>query len=119
MNAHESLDFAIFTKGTVIFEEGDAGEDAYLLQSGAVDIVVRRGNADRLIDTLTKGDFFGEMALIDDGPRTASAIASQDCICAVFTKELMDEKLSNADFFTIGIIRLLTKRLRKTITRLE
>ena len=112
MNSLDNPTFAIFTKGPVILEEGDAGEDAYLLQSGAVDIVVRRGSTDRLIDTLTEGDFFGEMALIDDSPRSASAIASQDCICAIFTKELMDEKLANADFFTIGIIRLLTKRLR-------
>ncbi len=117
MQALENPSYIIFTKGTVIFREGDPGDNAYLIQSGTVDIVVKGGNGEKVIDTLAVGDFFGEMAFIDNVPRSATAIAREDLICAAFTKDQIAQKLDNADLFTLGIIRLLTKRLRKTTKR--
>ena len=60
--------------GTVLFEEGDGGEDLYLIAEGSVKISKRgRGGLQETLTHLTAGDFFGEMALIDDGRRSAQA----------------------------------------------
>lgn len=63
-----------FKAGEVIFRQGDAAEELYVIQSGQVEI--RIGN--RLLDTLPERGIFGETALIDSGPRSATAIALTD-----------------------------------------
>ena len=108
------LDYSIFPKGTIIFEQGDAPDFAYLIKSGEVEIITSAGGDDeRIIDVLSVGDFFGEMALVDKVPRSATAVARKDLICAVLSQEHFEAKLASADFFTEGLIRLLSKRLRK------
>ncbi len=63
-----------FKAGDVIFSEGDAAEELLVVKSGTVEI--RLGN--RLLDTLNERSIFGEMALIDHGPRSATAVALTD-----------------------------------------
>jgi CRP/FNR family cyclic AMP-dependent transcriptional regulator len=61
--------------GTVIVKEGEIGHEFYLLAKGSA--VVRRGN--RKVASLSSGAYFGEMALLDRGPRTATVTAEEDC----------------------------------------
>jgi CRP/FNR family transcriptional regulator, cyclic AMP receptor protein len=63
-----------FKAGDVIFNQGDAAEELYVIKSGTVEI--RLGN--RVLDTLPELSIFGEMALIDRSPRSATAIATTD-----------------------------------------
>ena len=77
------------------------------------------GGQDVLIDTLGRGDFVGEMALIDDEPRSATAVAAQDTKCSVVTKQEIDRALSDADLLAYILVRTLTKRLRKTTERAD
>ena len=113
----DELKTEVFAKGSVIFEKGDAATCAYLVQSGIVVIVARRGGAETVLDTLVRGDFFGEMALVDDEPRSATAIAGEDVSCAIISKDEIDESLANADLLTYALVRLLTKRLRRVAER--
>ena len=75
-------------KGETIFAAGDTADNAYFLEGGTVDIVLRdKRGKDKVINTLTSGEFFGEMALVDDEPRSATAVVKEDTMCVVITKE--------------------------------
>ncbi len=64
--------------GEVIFEEGDAGDEMFVIQSGTVEIVKKRKGVEKPLATLEKGDFFGEMSILENLPRTAKARAVTD-----------------------------------------
>jgi CRP/FNR family cyclic AMP-dependent transcriptional regulator len=68
-----------YQKSEVIFSENSLGKDMYIVYSGKVGIYKRgvRGHT-KLLATVEAGDFFGEMALVDDSPRSATAIAEED-----------------------------------------
>lgn len=108
----DALKTKAFTKGTVVFRKGDPAEYAYLIRSGIVMIVGEREGQEMVLDTLYRGDFFGEMALVDDEARSATAIVGEDTICTVFTKEELDESLTNSDLLASALVRLLTRRIR-------
>ena len=102
--------FQTFSKDHVIFSEGDPAQFAYLVQSGVIDIVGRDGS---VIEPMGPGDFFGEMAMVGDAPRSARAVVREDALCAQFSKEVIDEAMERSDFLIAALIRLLAKRLRK------
>src|SRR5204862_5735984 len=61
--------------GDIIFSEGDIGTEMFIIQSGIVELFKSIGGETRVLATLEKGDFFGEMSVLDDVPRNASARA--------------------------------------------
>src|SRR5260370_6674871 len=73
--AAHTVDFA---PGEYIFREGDLGTEMYIISDGKVEILNRLGDADRVLAVLEKGDFFGEMSVLGDMPRAASARALTD-----------------------------------------
>jgi CRP-like cAMP-binding protein len=79
--------------GTVVLTEGEAGDLFYVLESGAVDIV-RDGV---VVNRLTAGDCFGEIALLRDVPRTASVVASEDCVLQTLRREDFLAAVSNPE----------------------
>lgn len=104
-----TLEEKTFKRGTTIFNSGDEPDCAYLISSGSVDIVSGSG---KVLDTLERGDFFGEMALLDDTVRSATAVARNDVTCAMFTREEIQRSLEKSDLLTYALVRMLTKRLR-------
>ena len=106
-----------FYNGNSVFSAGDAAICAYLIQSGHIDIVVGAGDDAVVIDTLGPGEIFGEMALLDDGVRSASALARDAATCIVITRTEFQKHLEAADPLTRAMLKLMTKRLRK-VTRL-
>ena len=103
-----------FKAGQTIFEKGEAPHFAYIVQAGAVDIVVKDDGNDVMVDTITAGEVFGEMALVDEQPRSAWAVAKQATTCVLITKEEFQKRLAKVDPLTRSMLMLLTKRLRKT-----
>lgn len=100
--------------GEVIFEEGTVGKHMYVIVSGSVRIVKKTGSGDAVIATLGKGEMFGEMALVDSLPRSASAVAAGDDTAVV--------EIDHAQFvylvgqqpaFALIILKVLSLRLRK------
>lgn len=67
-----------YRNGDLVFEEGSVGEHAYVILSGRVDIVRKTRDGEALVRTLGKGEIFGEMALVDQLPRSASAVSRAD-----------------------------------------
>ena len=67
-----------FDSGQVLFHEGDEGDDMYIIQSGRVAIKKKVKDADTTLAVLEKGDFFGEMAILERMPRSASAEVIED-----------------------------------------
>lgn len=118
MSAQIDFEPRRFPKDTVIFNRGDHSDYAYIIQSGRVDINVLVGDKETAIESLGRSDIFGEMALIDRMPRSATAIAREDTVCLVVPPRKFQECLDEADPFIYSLLRLLTRRLRSTTSLL-
>ncbi len=117
MTGIDDLETVTFNKGDVIFEQGALANRAYIIHKGIVMVTSSRGGQEIVVDSLRRGDFVGEMALVDDKPRSATAIAGEETVCAVITKEELDASLSQSDLLVYALIKLLTHRLRKQTER--
>ncbi len=94
--------------GETIFKEGEPAKELYVIQSGQVEIQL--GN--RLLATLEANDIFGEMALIDSAPRSATAIAKTDVALIPISKKDFLALVSRVPTFALDIMAMLTRRLR-------
>ena len=98
-----------FAKGRTIFEEGDRGDEFFIVVRGQVEI--RSG--DRHFETLGPDGIFGEMALIDDSPRSATAVALTDVTLAPIREGQFLFLVQNTPFFALSVMRVLARRLRR------
>jgi CRP/FNR family cyclic AMP-dependent transcriptional regulator len=97
-----------FKAGEIIFKEGDPGHEMYVIRSGRVE--VRRGN--RVLGTLGEKSIVGEMALIDDAPRSATAVAVTDVSLVPIGEKQFLFLVSETPFFALNVMRTLARRLR-------
>lgn len=97
-----------YKAGEVIFNEGDPADNLYVIQEGTVDI--RLGN--RTLATLRKNDMFGEMALIDKAPRSATAVAVGDASVVPVSEKQFLFLVSHTPYFALSVMRVLADRLR-------
>jgi hypothetical protein len=111
---------ARFSAGQPIFGEGEVGTEMFVIQSGSVEIYKRsRRGEENLLATLEKGDFFGEMSILEDVPRTASARAKTDCELVRINQSTFDEMLRHNSEIAVRMLRKLSRRLRETTKLLE
>ena len=103
------------TAGTCLFRRGDAGESMYLIERGSIKISVKDADGhDTTLAELGKGEFFGEMSLLDGHVRSADATASADSLLAVLPRAEFRAFLRKNPDVALGILTALTHRLRRT-----
>ena len=101
--------------GDLVFEEGEVGDMAYLIVSGEIEIYRKNGNDDRVLATLGRGELIGEMSLIDNHPRVASARALQDTEVRVISRDSLQQRLARleqTDRVLRRLIAVLVSRIR-------
>ena len=76
-----------FTAGETILNQGETGDSGFVVVSGTVEVSVGSGKAPKTLATLSAGDVFGEMSLIDPSPRSATVRALTDVVCEVTSYE--------------------------------
>lgn len=112
-NRHDTviLERRFIPKGDVIIEEGEYGQQAYLIQSGEVMVFLTKDGDEVELARLSAGQIVGEMAFIFDGPRTASVKATMDCNLIVISRQQFEEKLKDSDPTIRAIVQMLSKRI--------
>jgi len=109
-----------FTAGTTVFKQGDAGCEMFIIQRGQVAISHRVAEADEQIVVLEKGDFFGEMALLEEYPeRSATARALTDVEVLRLRGADLQKLLQRKPSVALRMMAKLSERLRETNRRLE
>ena len=102
-----------FHDGTVIFSAGDAGDGFYLVESGSVEISAVIGNGlSRVLAMIRPGDFFGEMAVLDDAPRSATAKAVGETETYFLSRSDLLDVLERRPQFALNLIREFSLRMR-------
>lgn len=97
-----------FAAGDVIFKEGDDGDLMYVVKEGEVELKVKH----RLVEVVKADGFFGEMALIENGPRTATAVASVACVLIPINERRFEFMVHEVPNFALHVMRGLSRRLR-------
>lgn len=101
--------------GRIIFSEGEEGTSMYVVIEGEVEISKRTSmDTSKTLITLSKGDIFGEMALIDQKARSATAIAAKACRLLVMDEGLFVTMIEKNPDFAKKMIKILTERIRKS-----
>jgi CRP-like cAMP-binding protein len=108
-----------FKKGHVLFHEGDDGEEMYIVQSGKVAIKKKLKEGDATLAVLEKGDFFGEMAILERMPRSASAEVIEEGDLIVIAGEIFGDMIKANPEIAVRMLRKQSIRLRETNKQLE
>ncbi len=106
---HES-DYAVeHPEGDIIFSEGQRERVMYLIVKGKIELVADND----LLEVVGPGEFFGEMAIIDDMPRSATAVCKTACKVIPITDKRFYELLQELPFFAKEIMRVMSRRIRR------
>lgn len=108
-----------FEAGQIIFREGDDSQEAFRIISGVVDVSIRTPYGPRSLAQLHDGEIFGEMGLVDDKPRSATAKALEDAEVEVITEGNFEEAVLSQPERLHGYLSTLFERLRTTDTMLQ
>jgi CRP/FNR family transcriptional regulator, cyclic AMP receptor protein len=106
-------------KGTVIFTEGEPGHEMYIIHEGKVKIIKRVRAVETILAELEKGDFFGEMAILEKGLRSATAVAATDIKLLVIDEMTFESTIKSSPDVAIRIMRIMAERLRDADHRIE
>ena len=102
-----------YSAGSVIFSEGQKLGCMYVVKAGEVDLFVRG----QLAETVSVDGFFGELAMIDDSPRTATAVAKTDCILTPISEKQFQFLSQEVPLFSLAIMRAMVCRIRSRTAR--
>jgi uncharacterized membrane protein len=104
-----------FKAGQLIFNQGDAAGQMYIIGDGHVNIHLPGEGSMRVsLKDIAKGEYFGELALFDDKPRSASALATTDAMLLELTRETLSSYLERRPRAAMAILRTMSERIRET-----
>jgi CRP-like cAMP-binding protein len=95
--------------GQAIFGEGEPGHAMFIVRTGSVDLRI----GDVVVETVEQGGIFGEMALVDPAPRSATAVAGPDCSLVMVDGHSFNDLLRRVPGLGIEIMKVMARRLRK------
>jgi len=104
-NAQSTITLA---PGDVVFHEGDIGEEMYGVMEGEIEL----RQEGRVLRTLETDDVFGEMALIDSSPRSATAVATTDTVLAVINRHRFLFLVQETPMFALQVMSSMAERIR-------
>ena len=107
----DAENFKLVAPGETIFEEGQAGDFMYVLVEGGVEITYKG----KIINRIGEGEIFGEMALIDNSPRSADARSSKESKIVPVDQFAFTHYVQHSPFFAIYVMSVMAERLRKQI----
>ncbi len=99
----------LFPAGSSVFSEGDKGDEMFAVIDGQVDIVIRG----KVVETMEAGGVFGEMALVEELPRTAAAIVKSDAKLVRIDKKRFMFLVQQNPFFALQLMTIMADRLRR------
>jgi signal transduction histidine kinase len=103
-----------YAAGSEIFKEGDAGDGLYVVREGLVEISILVGqNVRYVFSQIEPGDMFGEMAVLEDKPRSASAVARKATQVYFISREQMLQWVDTSPALALGLLREISSRLRE------
>ena len=105
--------------GETLFREREAGQSAFLIESGMIRIFVGQGDGALTLADLGPGDLVGEMAMIDDAPRTATAVALEDTVLLVIDREHLAERVAQTDPVVRALLGGQLKRYRAMLATMR
>ncbi len=109
-----------FKTGDVIIKEGDQGAGVFVVTSGKVEVVRgAEGGKLQVLNTLGPGDFFGEMALFEGFPRSATVRCLEDTECLAMTRWDFRAELSSHAEIALAVLEAVVRRLREADARLS
>ena len=101
-----------YAAGAIIVQEGATGSEMFIIDDGEVEIVRLRGDSERILTTLGPGDFFGEMSVLENRPRSATARAKVACRLLPIDASTLDALLREHPEVAVRMMRKLSARLR-------
>ncbi len=108
-----------FAKGTTLFKEGEAGKDMFVLQSGRIAISKRVRDVEKTLAILGPGEFFGEMAIIANKPRNATATVTEDAKLLVIDSKTFEAMIRGNAEIAVRMIKKLAERLSEADAQIE
>src|SRR5512140_1505758 len=108
-----------FPRGTVLFREGDPGKEMYVVQSGRVTISKRVGDVEKPLTTLGTGEFLGEMSILNNKPRSATATCAEPCKLLVIDARTFEAMIRGNAEIAIRMIKKLAARLAEANDQIE
>lgn len=108
-----------FPKGTVLFEQGDAGAHMYVIQRGKIEVSRSAGDRETVLAVFPAGEFFGEMAILNNAPRSATAKVIEDARLLVIDSSIFETMIRDSTEIAVRMIKKLAFRLQQTSRQMD
>ncbi|MFT3915638.1 MAG: Crp/Fnr family transcriptional regulator [Anaeromyxobacteraceae bacterium] len=108
-----------FQKGTVLFREGEAGKEMYVVHQGRVTIAKKVGGVEKILASLGPGEFLGEMSILNNKPRSATATCAEDSKLLVIDAKTYEAMIRGNAEIAVRLIKKLAERLQEADEHIE
>lgn len=108
-----------FPQGAVLFREGEPGKEMYVVQAGRIHVSKRAGDVEKILATLGPGEFVGEMSILNNRPRSATATCAEACKLLVIDAKTFEAMIRGNAEIAIRMIKKLSDRLAEADAHIE
>jgi CRP/FNR family cyclic AMP-dependent transcriptional regulator len=108
-----------FKRGNVLFREGEPGNEMYVVQAGKVNITKTVRETEKILATLGAGEFFGEMSILNNKPRSAGAVVAEDAKLLVIDPKTFEAMIRGNVEIAVRLIKKLSDRLQEADEQIE